>query len=63
MSVEKILWIASERRRFTVKVTVRDGIIVTAAPIVRVFVGQPLDNLVRWAAPSRVVVLAEEEPE
>jgi hypothetical protein len=37
----------------TVKMTVgvttdASGIVVEAAPIVRKFIGQPLDNLVRW---------------
>lgn len=34
--------------RFTVQVDARDGRIVTAAPIVRKFKGQPVANLVRW---------------
>jgi hypothetical protein len=35
---------------FTVQVnTTPEGIIVWAAPIVRKFTGQPLDNLLRWA--------------
>lgn len=55
-----VLWLSSQRRKFTVMVTVRDGVIVKAAPIVRVFLGQPIDNLLRWAAPVRVEVLAEE---
>jgi len=32
----------------TVKVEVQNGTIVTAAPIVRVFLGQPINNLIRW---------------
>lgn len=32
----------------TVKVKVRNGKIIEAAPIVQVFVGQPLDNLASW---------------
>ena len=37
-------------RMFTVQVNVgQDGKIVFAAPIVRKFLGQPFDNLKRWA--------------
>jgi hypothetical protein len=32
----------------TVLVKTKNGIITEAAPIVRVFVGQPLDNLAVW---------------
>jgi len=41
-------WISC--RRFTVAVrTDERGVIVWAAPIVRVFIGQPLENLLGWA--------------
>lgn len=33
---------------FTVQVDTMDGIILRAAPIVRVFVGQPFERLLRW---------------
>lgn len=37
--------------KFTVEVeTGQDRRIIKAAPICRKFVGQPLDNLLRWAA-------------
>lgn len=39
-------WLSS--RRMTVVVEERDGIVVDAAPIVRKFIGQPLENLTRW---------------
>lgn len=39
-------WLSSSR--MTVGVKVENGIIVDAAPIVRKFVGQPVDNLKRW---------------
>jgi hypothetical protein len=36
-------------KKFTVGVEVdRSGVIRDAAPVVRKFIGQPLDNLVRW---------------
>lgn len=34
--------------KMTVLVKTKNGIITEAAPIVRVFVGQPLDNLAVW---------------
>lgn len=40
-------WFMSSQR-MTVKVTVRDGIIIDAAPVVRKFVGQPIKNLEAW---------------
>ena len=41
-------WVSTQR--FTVLVeTDEAGVIREAAPLVRVFVGQPLDNLLRWA--------------
>ena len=36
-------------KRFTVSVKVRKGEIIEAAPIVRKFIGQNLNNLRRWA--------------
>lgn len=36
--------------KFTVQVNVKDGVIVNAAPVVTKFKGQPLSNLLRWAA-------------
>lgn len=44
---EKTFWLSSDQ--MTVEVVVDfDGKICKAAPIVRKFIGQPLDNLVRW---------------
>jgi hypothetical protein len=38
-------------RALTVRVhATPEGMIVWAAPVVRKFTGQPLDNLLRWAA-------------
>jgi hypothetical protein len=34
--------------KMTVLVKTKNGIITEAAPIVRVFIGQPLDNLAVW---------------
>lgn len=34
--------------KMTIKVHVKNGIIMTAAPIVSCFIGQPLDNLAAW---------------
>jgi len=39
-------WLSSPR--MTVRVRVRGKIIIDAAPVVRVFIGQPLPNLVQW---------------
>jgi len=36
--------------RFTVQVNTEDGVIVLAAPIVRKFIGQRLENLLGWCA-------------
>lgn len=40
-------WISCSK--LTVRVLTRDGIIISAAPIVAKFKGQPLANLLRWA--------------
>jgi hypothetical protein len=40
-------WISN--RVFTVRVEATDGVITEAAPIVRKFLGQPIDNLLNWA--------------
>jgi len=45
--LKKQFWITCPK--FTVQVDVVKGKIVTAAPLVRVFIGQPLDNLLKWA--------------
>jgi hypothetical protein len=52
--------------KFTVKLTVREGTIVEAAPFVRRFEGQKLANLVSWAkttfrGPLVIQVLEEEQ--
>lgn len=51
--------------RFTIQVNTDDnGIIVWTAPIARKFVGQPLQNLVRWSKADQVLLLplsSEEE--
>ena len=39
-------WLVS--RKATVRVIVRDGIVIEAAPLVRVFVGQPYWKLRDW---------------
>lgn len=39
-------WLSSEA--MTVGVTTESRVIVRASPIVRRFIGQPLENLVRW---------------
>ena len=41
-------WFYLSTQRMTVAVEVRDGVIVTAPPIVRKFLGQPPANLGRW---------------
>lgn len=40
------LWMSTER--MTVQVRVEDGVVVSTPPIVRKFVGQPIENLQRW---------------
>lgn len=42
----EIYWLSCSK--MTVRVDVRDGVIIDAAPVVRKFVGQPLENLTRW---------------
>lgn len=46
--VDKVYRLSSEK--MTVMVTVRGKaqVIITAAPVVRIFIGQRLDNLQRW---------------
>lgn len=39
-------WLSNQR--MTVKVVLRDRVIIDAAPIVRKFIGQPFQNLVGW---------------
>lgn len=39
-------WLSS--RRMTVVVEEQGNLVVDAAPIVRKFIGQPLENLTRW---------------
>ncbi len=41
-----LLWVSCPR--FTVKLTVKNGLITDAAPIVRRFIGQPYINLITW---------------
>jgi hypothetical protein len=54
-----IYWLSSERRKITVAVTVSStGRIVNAAPVIRVFIGQPIDHLLRWAAPYEWALIA-----
>ena len=41
--------------------TIRNGKIIDAAPVVRIFIGQPLDNLAAWMrklGPTEVVLLS-----
>ena len=42
--------------KMTVGVTVEDGIITEAPPVVRKFIGQPLDNLIGWIRSPELVV-------
>lgn len=42
----KCYWLSS--KKMTVLVDVQDGRITEAAPVVRKFIGQPLQNLIRW---------------
>lgn len=39
-------WLSN--KKMTVKVVTQNLIIIDAAPIVRCFIGQPLQNLIRW---------------
>jgi hypothetical protein len=48
-------WLSSPR--MTVGVKVSNGLIVEAAPIVRVFIGQSFTNLLRWMKPDQKVLL------
>jgi hypothetical protein len=50
--------------KLTVKVVVRNGKIKDAAPVIKCFIGQPLDNLAAWMrkiGPTDVHLLATEE--
>lgn len=42
----KCYWLSS--KKMTVLVEVQDGRIIQAAPVVRKFIGQPVQNLIRW---------------
>ena len=46
-------WISSPRFTIQVDVDERD-IIRWSAPVARIFVGQPLKNLIRWAKADRI---------
>ena len=49
--------------KFTVLVSERNGKIIDAAPLVRKFVGQPLQNLISWMngiAPTDVELISVE---
>lgn len=49
--------------KFTVFVTERNGKIIDAAPLVRKFIGQPLQNLINWMngiAPTDITLLSVE---
>lgn len=50
MSRHKEWWVTS--KRMTVWVQTRWNIITDAAPIVKCFIGQPLDNLLNWLMKS-----------
>lgn len=39
-------WLSSERMTFGARV--ENQVVVEVAPIARVFIGQPMNNLVRW---------------
>lgn len=47
-------------KKLTVMATIRNGKIIDAAPVVRIFIGQPLDNLAAWMrklGPTEIVLL------
>lgn len=44
--IQRCYWLSN--KRMTVLAKTENGIIVFAAPIIRVFVGQPIVNLVLW---------------
>lgn len=44
--VIKCWWLSTEK--MTVRVLTKDSIIIEAAPIVKKFLGQPLENLIHW---------------
>lgn len=49
--------------KLTVKATVRNGKIIDAAPVIRIFIGQPLDNLATWMqklGPTEITLLGTE---
>jgi hypothetical protein len=49
--------------RFTVMATERNGKIIDAAPLIRKFVGQPMQNLIAWMnsiSPTDVTLLSIE---
>lgn len=48
-------WLSNAR--MTVGVSVTNLVIMNAAPIVRVFIGQPFTNLLRWMKPDQKVLL------
>lgn len=56
--MRQLWWVSCTK--FTVRVEVQDGIITKAAPIVKMFEGQPIVNLTGWAGkigpPLRVKV-------
>lgn len=43
---DKYYWVST--KRMTGLVTVRDGRVVLAPPILRKFLGQPVNNLINW---------------
>lgn len=47
--------------KLTVMAIIRNGKIIDAAPVIRVFIGQPLDNLAAWMrklGPTELVLLS-----
>ena len=47
VAIPRSYWLSTERMTVVVDADAR-GVIVWAPPIVRRFVGQPLDNLIGW---------------
>ena len=41
-----LLWLSNPK--MTIKVEVQNGTIVAGAPIIRKFIGQSIENLLRW---------------
>ena len=42
-----LYWLSTDRMTVFAEAN-RHGVVVDTAPIVRVFIGQPIDNMIRW---------------